>query len=268
MLNSSKAIISGLFFILVTFYLQAADIEKIDPPYWFDCFENDTLMLLLYGENLENLQFKSCSRELKFLSLKPGEHGKNARLFLKIRKSGISKLVFQSSGTSIKLNYEIKNTIKYNPQEINSSDVMYLLMPDRFADGDTNNNIIPENPDNVDKEHLWGRHGGDLSGVMSKLDYLKELGITSLWMTPVYDNAYQFAYHGYTPSNLFTVDPHFGNIKLYKTLIDTLHKSGISIIQDHIVNHISPSHPIALYPPDSLWLNGNLNNFHNCDYRI
>jgi glycosidase len=141
-------------------------------------------------------------------------------------------------------------------------------MVDRFSDGNLGNNKIKNHKDPIRIEHKWGRKGGDLDGIINHLDYLVDLGITTLWLTPIYENNYVNCYHGYTPTDLYKVEPHFGNLSTYKELIDKCHEHNIKVIQDHIINHISPSHPLAQNPPNPDWINGTNKNHHNCNYKI
>ncbi len=270
MLLKKTTFIVAVFYLVSSLFGAEAKIEKFEPPFWYSCFENDSLMLLVYGAHLDQVNDISCSRHLKVLSWSVSAQGNFITIQCRVRHSGQASLYFRQKDGSpqISRSYDIRSASKYQPLGLNSSDIMYLIMPDRFSDGDSLNNRIPGNPDNVDKSLLWGRHGGDLQGILNHLSYLEQSGVTALWLTPVYENNYRFAYHGYTPSDLYAVDPHLGDMQLYLKLIAACHAAGIRMIQDHIVNHISPSHPIAADPPGAGWLNGSADSYHDCDYDI
>jgi glycosidase len=192
------------------------------------------------------------------------------RLTLKIKKAGKGRIIFRNaeSGETRECSFPVRERTGERPRKITPADVVYLLMPDRFADGDTANNAIPGHKDPVRRDHRWGRRGGDLQGVMEHLDYLEELGITALWMTPVYENDYINCYHGYTPTDTYGVEPFLGSLQLYGDLVSACRERGIKVIMDHIVNHVAPSHPIAQDPPSPEWINGSIEDHENCNYRI
>ena len=144
-------------------------------------------------------------------------------------------------------------------------DVIYLIMPDRFANGD------PSNDDPAVSRGLFGRrqsrlyHGGDLRGIIDHLSYLKELGVTALWLTPVYDNSNQPSrdgnhptsdYHGYGAVDFYAVEEHFGSLPLLRKLVDEAHRLGMKVIQDQVANHCGPSHPWIHDPPTATWFHG------------
>ncbi|MBN2781001.1 MAG: cyclomaltodextrinase N-terminal domain-containing protein [Candidatus Marinimicrobia bacterium] len=250
--------------------LPALEITHFEPPNWWADMERDTVSVLVYGDDFTRWQasLKSPAARLIDASAYPERHYFN--LTLKIRKSGECPVLFTNPATGEKLTmrFPVLPREAHTVRTIDASDVVYLLMPDRFADGDKGNNHIPGHKDPLRAGHRWGRRGGDLRGVMDHLDYLVELGVTALWMTPVYENDYINCYHGYTPTQTYAVDPHLGTTDTYKELAAACRERGIKLIQDHIVNHIAPTHPIAVNPPSPEWLNGSLTEHENCNYRI
>lgn len=250
--------------------LCALDIQRIEPPNWWDGMEKDTLSLLIYGDDFRDWNVIKTSGQIKLISAEPYANHKYFKATIRIRRSGVAHLEFRHavSHDTKKVDFPIYKRSVWKPEGMDGRDVVYLLMPDRFADGDKSNNIIADHQDPVRPEHRWGRRGGDLRGVMDHVNYFKELGVTALWMTPVYENNYINCYHGYTPTDLYSVEPHFGSMDDYAELVKLYHKNGIKIIQDHIVNHISPSHPIAMDPPNVNWINGTVKDHQNCNYRI
>ncbi|HEV7588265.1 MAG TPA: alpha-amylase family glycosyl hydrolase, partial [Longimicrobium sp.] len=153
-------------------------------------------------------------------------------------------------------------------QGFGPDDVIYLVMPDRFANGDPSNDDPAQSPGVLDRANGRRYHGGDLAGIRARLPYLKELGVTAIWMNPVYDNTnhldykevYQgqptTAYHGYHAIDYYAVDEHFGDLALLRQLVDDAHAQGIKVILDMVANHTSPHHPWVTNSPTPTWFNG------------
>lgn len=265
-----KKIFSIIILSLIFTMALGLNISHTEPPNWWEGMEHDTLKILIYGDDFSGWNADIKSRNIKLIS--QGRYDDPHYYFLefKVKKAGDANIVFKhpEQDAVVNLSYPIYEREPYTIMTIDGSDVVYLLMPDRFADGDKSNNLVPGHQDPVRPEHKWGRRGGDLQGVIDHLDYLSELGISALWMTPVYENNYVNCYHGYTPTNSYGIEPHLGDFSTYHELVDACHKRGIKIIQDHIVNHVSPTHPLAVNPPSEQWLNGSLDDHESCNYRI
>jgi glycosidase len=145
---------------------------------------------------------------------------------------------------------------------------MYLIMIDRFSDGDQSNNDPPQSRGLYDRKSKFYYHGGDLQGIIDHLPYLKDLGVTALWLTPWYDNYDRLneielkegqpctGFHGYNPQDFYAVEEHFGTLPKLRELVDAAHKLGLKIIQDEVVNHTGPYHPWLDDPPTPTWFNG------------
>ncbi|HEV2445517.1 MAG TPA: alpha-amylase family glycosyl hydrolase, partial [Candidatus Sulfopaludibacter sp.] len=157
-------------------------------------------------------------------------------------------------------------------------DVMYLVMPDRFADGDPSNDDPEVSRGLFDRSNPRAYHGGDFAGIVQHLPYLKDLGVTALWLTPVYDNANQAArgrgaaaitdYHGYGAVDLYKVDEHFGTLDEFRALVDGAHAAGIKIVQDQVANHVGPLHPWVKDPPTPTWFHGSADHHATNTFRI
>ncbi len=233
--------------------------------------ETDTLDILLYGDDFTSYYAESTGKYAKILSQSVYQNPSYCKLTLVIQGAGTEEITFRSPKKRKQkavFEFPVYNRREKRPAIIDGSDVIYLLMPDRFADGDTDRNYIEGHKDPVRPDHKWGRRGGDLQGVLNHLDYLEELGISVLWMTPVFENNYINCYHGYTPTDLYAVDPHLGDTAIYKTLVRACQNRGIKVIKDHILNHISPTHPLAVNPPSPEWINYTVDDFEKCNYRI
>jgi glycosidase len=246
-------------------------VIKVEPPNWWAAMETDTLDILLYGDDFTSYYAESTGKYAKILSQSVYQNPSYCKLTLVIQGAGTEEITFRSPKKRKQkavFEFPVYNRREKRPAIIDGSDVIYLLMPDRFADGDTDRNYIEGHKDPVRPDHKWGRRGGDLQGVLNHLDYLEELGISVLWMTPVFENNYINCYHGYTPTDLYAVDPHLGDTAIYKTLVRACQNRGIKVIKDHILNHISPTHPLAVNPPSPEWINYTVDDFEKCNYRI
>jgi glycosidase len=152
-------------------------------------------------------------------------------------------------------------------QGFSPDDVMYLIMPDRFANGDPSNDNLPRSPGLLDRTKPRFYHGGDLQGIIDRLPYLKDLGVTVLWLNPVYDNADKPTnhtdYHGYGAVDFYAVDERLGDLHKFRELVDAAHRHGIKVIQDQVANHTGPMHPWVKNPPTPTWFNGTVEQHLN-----
>ena len=186
-------------------------------------------------------------------------------------KPGKMKIEWKEGRKKITRDYELRaRKAQKGAQGFSSADVLYMVMPDRFSDGDPSNNNSKtlRNPSGVDRENPNVRHGGDLRGLINHASYLDSLGITALWVAPVLENDMPGgSYHGYATTDYYRVDPRFGSNAEYAKLIDTLHNRGIKTVMDMIFNHSGSGHPWFNNPPASDWFN-NQDNFKQTNYRL
>ena len=184
-------------------------------------------------------------------------------------KPGKMKIEIHQQANNTVINYELKEKRKANgnayAQGVTSADLIYLIMPDRFSNGDISNDKFADmNDTNCNRSNPFFRHGGDLQGIINHLDYLSDLGVTALWLTPVIENdqpltdeggAMRSAYHGYAFTNQYKIDRRFGGNEVYKKTIDSAHAHGLKIIQDAVYNHFGNKHFLFLDPPSKDWFN-------------
>lgn len=252
--------------ILLLFFVFSADaqVSRVNPTNWFVGMKNPKLQLLIHGKGLKAELFKL--KPYKGVKLKEIHTVENSNyLFVDLEisektKAGIVK--FDYNGTLI--NYELLQKTA-QPLGLDQSDFVYLLMPDRFSNGDPSNDRFEDMADpKHDRKNPFLRHGGDLQGVTNHLDYLKELGVTGIWMTPVIENnqpltdeggAMRSAYHGYGFTDHYNVDKRLGGNKAYKILSKEAHAKGIKIIQDAVYNHVGINHWFLKDMPSKDWLN-------------
>ena len=253
-----------LFFCVSTVQAQKAEISKMNPTNWYVGMKNPNLQVLIYGKNLQSnkLSLKPYLG-VKLKKIHTVENPNYLFLDLEIAKNTKpGKLQFSCNGTSF--SYELKAKLA-NARGLSQADFIYLLMPDRFANGNASNDKFEDMADtNHDRGNPFFRHCGDLQGVTQHLDYLKELGVTAIWMTPVIENnqfltneggAMRSAYHGYGFTDHYNVDKRLGGNEAYKKLSDAAHKLGIKIVQDAVYNHVGINHWFLKDMPSKDWLN-------------
>jgi glycosidase len=239
-------------------------VDKIDPPGWWAGLPDP--MLLVRGENLHQARFTVKGENVRLIRTQTSENGHWAFLWLQTRSAGAQTLWLTAvnSHGQARLPFLLaqRSGDPNAHRGFSSADVLYLIMTDRFADGNSANN-----QPGYDRAAPRGWHGGDFAGIAQHLDYLHDLGVTTLWTTPVASNgAMPESYHGYAATDLFSVDSHFGTIPDYRTLSDGLHARGMKLVIDLVPNHVGIQHPWVLDPPAPDWLHGTLQNHRAAQY--
>ncbi|WP_282013624.1 glycoside hydrolase family 13 protein [Marinifilum flexuosum] len=239
--------------IVFLFGLQAeakkVDIDKVEPMFWWVDMKNPNLQLMVHGENIAHYDVElnypgvSLSRTIKtdnpnylFIDLVIEKGTKAGKFNLNFTDKGKTKAHYQ---------YELKKrrTSSAERKGFNESDVVYLLMPDRFANGNPDNDSVAELAEKADRNNPDGRHGGDIQGIIDHLDYLQDLGVTALWNTPLLeDNEARGSYHTYAISDYYNVDARFGGNEAYLELSKECKKRGIKLIMDMVFNHCASAH--------------------------
>ncbi|MCD4793913.1 MAG: glycoside hydrolase family 13 protein [Bacteroidales bacterium] len=262
-----KLIIIILLFATSTVFAQKINLERVEPPNWWVGMKNQTVQLLVYGENISLTDISISSEKVKLQKIHKIENPNY--LFLDVEvlsnaKPGSFDIVFSKGLTIIKQKYELKEKSS-RIRGFSSADLIYLLMPDRFANGNPKNDFpsfsnleslpILEKPDRNDPD---GRHGGDIQGVIEHLNYIKELGVTTLWLNPTLENNNPaYSYHGYAITDFYKTDPRSGTNEDYKRLSNELHKKDMKLIMDMIFNHCSSNHWWMKDLPMKDWANTN-----------
>lgn len=257
-----KRIILSLSLILCVMTIRAAvKIDRIDPANWFVGMKNTSLQLMVYGENIRQADVTTDYDGVKIDSIVRLDSPNYLLVYLNLEgvKPGEMTLNFKNGKAVKKVKYELKAREKRGEERMGftNADVLYMLMPDRFADGNPDNNDIKGmNPYKTDRSQPSLRHGGDLEGIRHHLDYFKELGVTALWFTPVLENnSPGGSYHGYATTDYYRVDPRFGTNDEYRRLTDEAHAKGLKIVMDMIFNHCGFEHPWIKDMPSKDWLN-------------
>lgn len=250
---------------------QSPRIDKIDPPNWFAGLPEP--MLLLRGENLKGADFVVEGNGVALRSSRVSDNGHWAFLWLITRNAQPQQIHIRarsSSGAS-EATFALLARKPVSPgfQGFSSDDVMYLIMTDRFADGDASNDTPASAPGGYDRANPRGWHGGDLRGIEQHLDYLQQLGVTTIWTTPVYDNTGSpDSYHGYGATDMYGVDPHFGTLADYQHLADAMHRRGMKLVLDTVPNHVGAGHPWANDPPTPDWFHGTVAQHRAAKYEF
>ena len=272
-----KTLLSFILFIIAVSMNAASKIDKIEPSFWYVGMKNPELQLMVYGKNISSCDVSVNYPGVNLSSIVKLESPNYLLVYLTLDKdvkAGNIELTFtQGNKKEIKY-YELKTRAKKGAERIgfDSSDVLYMLMPDRFANGNAvNDNDKTLSPSTADRKDPNARHGGDLAGIEKHLDYFNELGVTALWFTPVLENSMTGgSYHGYATTNYYKVDPRLGTNDEYKNLIDNAHNKGLKIVMDMIFNHCGSEHPWLIDMPSHDWFNfpDYKKNFVQTSYKV
>jgi neopullulanase len=247
-------------------HAQTPKIEKIDPPDWFAGLPSP--MLLLHGEGFNSAQFAVAGNGISLTRTQVSANGHWAFLWLDAKSAAPQTVLLTatnaSGSTQRKYVFAPRSGDPNAHRGFNSADVLYLIMTDRFARAGA------DDPPGDNRGLPRGWHGGDLAGITEHIDYLKQLGVTAVWTTPVASNgAMPEAYHGYDATDLYAVDKHFGSLADYRQLSSQLHAHGMKLVIDLVPNHVGVQHPWVNDPPDPDWFHGSLahhaaveNNFY------
>lgn len=244
-------------------------ITRIDPADWYVGMKNPQLQLMVYGDNIGDASVTTNYEGAKIDSIVRLDSPNYLLIYLDLKdaKAGTMKLNFSFKGgkgkKKINVDYQLKDRAMDGSKRMGftNADVLYMLMPDRFASGSKKNDQIEGmNAYKVDRSQPSLRHGGDLEGIRQHLDYFADLGVTALWFTPVLennspdDNGFS-TYHGYATTDYYKVDPRFGSNEEYKQLIDEAHQKGLKVVMDMIFNHCGFDHPWVKDMPTKDWFN-------------
>ena len=252
--------------LLATFAANATvNIDRVEPTNWYAGMKIPSLQLMVYGKGIKQANVSTDYAGVKVDSVVRLDSPDYLLVYLNLQgvQPGTMRLNFEQGGKKKQVNYEIKHRDMPGEarQGFTNADVLYMLMPDRYADGNVKNNVVKGMLDQccVRTEPSL-RHGGDLEGIRQHLDYFNELGVTTLWFTPVLENDMpsgggHSSYHGYATTDYYKVDPRFGTNEDYRRLVDEAHQKGLKVVMDMIFNHCGSSHPWQINPPASDWFN-------------
>ena len=255
-----KKILIPILLLFTVTVLQAQQI-KIDPAFWWSGMQETELQLMVYGDDIASFKPEITSDNVRIKEVVLLENPNYLLIYLDLSESQPENfnINFKGPNNSHTVQYELKerNPDRFEIESFDSSDVLYLIMPDRFANGDPSNDQIEMRmPYKVDREHHSARHGGDLKGISDNLDYLSDLGVTAIWLNPVLENDMEGgSYHGYATTDYYKVDPRFGSNEEYKNLIADAHSRNMKVVMDMIFNHCGSDHPWVNEVPSADWFN-------------
>lgn len=248
-------------------------IERVEPPNWWVGMKTNDLQILVYGNSINDLIPKISNSNIELISFNKVQN--ENYLFLNISISENAKpdeveIDFYKNNVLVdryifSLLEREKNAS--NVEGFDSSDVMYLITPDRFANGDSKNDDIKSMYERPNREYNRGLHGGDIQGIINHLDYIKDLGFTTVWLNPVLENNMKkSSYHGYSTTDYYKVDPRFGTNELFRELSINAKEKGIKLVMDMIPNHCGSEHWFFKDPPMDNWFN-NQSGFKQTSHR-
>ena len=242
----------------------AQKIDRIEPTNWYVGMKNPSVQLMVYGKDIRSAEVSTNYPGVKIDSLVRLDSPNYLLVYMNIKDAqpGTMKLCFKTGKNKTNVNYELKarDMKGEDRQGFTNADVLYMLMPDRFASSGKNVEVKGLNAYKVDRSQPSLRHGGDLEGLRQHLDYFTELGVTALWFTPVLENnspdhGKTSTYHGYATTDYYRVDPRFGSNADYRRLVDEAHKKGLKVVMDMIFNHCGFEHPWVKDMPTKDWFN-------------
>lgn len=253
---------------------QSPVVEKVEPPNWWIGHTINPVRVLVRGTNFDGSVIRSASSGISVSNLKVNSRGDylfvDVMVDPKATPGDTSFTIATSKGEAVVPFYlDPPLDSRANSQSITNEDVIYLIVTDRFSDGD------PANNKGVDRKNPRAWHGGDFKGIAKRIPYLKELGVTAIWLTPWYDNPDEANqcdkpwcpntnYHGYHAIDHYGVENHFGSMADLRALIQECHRNGIKVVQDQVANHVGIQHPWAKRPPLDNWFNPfSQNTFNN-----
>lgn len=243
----------------VTGVASAPSVHKIDPPNWWSNLTPE-LMLLLTGDNLGVARVQTSTHGVTVVDSKTSANGHY--LFIHLRLSTAVpvgdlplRITTGAGRTTVPFSLLARQDPRGHFEGFSRDDVIYLIMPDRFADGDPSNDQPANSPGTYDRNNPMAYHGGDLRGIREHLSYLHDLGVTTLWLTPVWKNT-DSDYHGYHVMDFYALDDHMGSMREYQDLVSDAHKLGMKVLIDFVGNHTGPRHPWASDPPTATWFHG------------
>lgn len=256
-----------LSFLMLGSSLFAQNVERVEPPNWWVGMKHTEIQLLVYGENIATLRPAIASESIAMVRVISVENPNYLFLNLVIRASaepGKYPINFYKGKKLVDTyTFELLEREKGRAEieGFSTKDVLYLITPDRFANGNESNDNVNGMKETANRSSKLGRHGGDIKGMQDNLDYLQEMGFTAIWINPIIENDMpEYSYHGYAATDFYQVDRRFGSNEEYRELCSKAGSMGIKIIMDMIMNHAGSEHWFVRDPPTSDWIN-NQGNF-------
>lgn len=241
--------------------VQAMEIKKVAPSFWWAGMKNPELQILLYGEDLA-LSDVSVSGEGIYLKETVRQDNPNYLLLyldLSEAKAQTFQILLKNGKKKLQIPYELKSRVRRGEdvKGFTSEDVLYLIMPDRFANGNPENDVIDGMREKkVDRTDSFARHGGDIQGISNHLDYIADLGVTAIWLNPTQENDMESgSYHGYAITDYYQIDRRFGSNEDFCALVEKAHEKDLKVVMDMIFNHCGSENYLFRDKPSKDWFN-------------
>ena len=256
--------------IIVTFVLRLGfclpvwskvKIQKAEPAFWWSGMKNPELQILLYGTDIATDSVSITASDIRVKEIVKLQNPNYLLLYLDLSETALQQFDIRltKNGEQTIIPYQIKAREKDSSarEGFHASDVLYLVMPDRFANGNPENDVVPGMRESkVDRADMYARHGGDLKGIKDHLDYFTDLGVTAIWLNPIQKNDMGGgSYHGYAITDYYEVDPRFGDNEEFRQLVRAAHEKGLKIVMDMIFNHCGSEHFFFKDKPSDNWFN-------------
>ena len=224
-------------------------VDRVEPAFWWAGMHHPELQVVLYGEDVGHARVRLDGADGVTLDRVTAVDSPNYLfLTLTVPEAAPPQTLTFRLGDETTINYELRERTRAPgsyAQGFSSEDVIYLMMPDRFANGDVSNDAVEGYLEGADRADPNARHGGDFAGVRDRLGYLDDLGMTAIWFTPIFENDMTpeyGAYHGYAATDMYATDPRFGTTDEFAGLVEAVHGRGMKVIMDMIHNHIGDRH--------------------------
>lgn len=239
---------------------QNFNVTRLDPPSWRAKSDGEEIEILVRGTRLNEVdEVTSDNRDVDVISV---EHADNSNyLYVTVRLNAVDDerdvhLIFNGGRRSKSADFTLK-PLENSLHGLTASDYLYLITPDRFSNGNSRNDAFADmNETDVNREEPYARHGGDIEGIQDHLDYIQNLGVTGLWISPLQENNESHAsYHGYAITDHYAIDKRFGTLEEYGELVDDLHNRNMKMVMDVVYNHFGDQHYLFLDPPSADWFN-------------
>lgn len=240
---------------------RAANIEKMAPTFWWAGMKNPELQILLYGKDIASSDVTISSQDVILKEVVKQANPNYLLLYVDLSEAAPQtfNIVLKKGKKTTTVPYELKQRTRKGEdiEGFTAQDVLYLIMPDRFANGDPSNDVVEGMLENkVDRNEQYARHGGDLKGIEDHLDYIADLGVTAIWLNPTQENDMpDGSYHGYAITDYYQIDRRFGNNGEFKQLVDKAHAKGLKVVMDMIFNHCGSENYLFKDRPSDDWFN-------------
>ncbi|MCF2738284.1 glycoside hydrolase family 13 protein [Bacteroides caecigallinarum] len=238
-----------------------AVIKKVAPTFWWAGMKNPELQVLIYGDDISSSEVSISSKDIYLKEIVRQSNSNYLIIYLDLNDAKAQKFdIILTKGRKVtKVPYELKERTRKGSyiEGFTSSDVLYLIMPDRFANGNPENDVVPGMLENkVDRNEQYARHGGDFKGISEHLDYISDLGVTAVWLNPTQENDMKDgSYHGYAITDYYQIDRRFGSNEEFLQLVNEAHGKGLKVVMDMIFNHCGSENYLFKDRPQDDWFN-------------